>query len=230
MKITSITKPFFFLFLAATLALLGGCAGFDNKVKIAEPTTVRPKPQVTAPAVTGGIYQTTSYRPLFEDRRARFVGDTLIIVINEKTSASNQISNSNSRSASTSFGIPTIAGLPGKGLQGASLAANADSKAEDANAAKNDNLFTGSVSVTVIEVLANGNLLVAGEKQVGVNGDTDTLRFSGVVTPSTIQPGNTVTSTQIADARIETISRASIDGARVAGFLARFFLSFIPFR
>ena len=214
---------------ALFLAILGGCA-FDNKVKIAEPTSVRPKPQAFAPAVTGGIYQVSNYRPLFEDRRARFVGDTLIIVINEKTNASNQTSNSNSRNATTSFGIPLVSGLPGKGLQGTGLSANASTKAEDAGAAKNDNLFTGSITVTVIDVLPNGNLLVSGEKQVGVNGDTDTLRFSGVVTPSTIQPGNTVASTQIADARIETINRANIDGARVAGFLARFFLSFIPFR
>lgn len=210
--------------------LFSGCAGFDNKVKIDGPTTIRPKPQNFEPAMTGGIYQVANHRPLFEDRRARFVGDTLIVVINEKTSASNQISSSNSRSSSASFGVPTVAGLPGKGLQGASLSANANSKAEDANAAKNDNLFTGSITATVVEVLANGNLLVAGEKQVGVNGDTDTLRFSGVVNPATIQPGNTVASTQIADARIETMSRANIDGARVAGFLARFFLSFIPFR
>ena len=84
--------------------LLGGCAGFDNKVKIDGPTTIRPKPQTFEPAMTGGIYQVANHRPLFEDRRARFVGDTLIVVINEKTSASNQISSSNSRSASATFG------------------------------------------------------------------------------------------------------------------------------
>jgi flagellar L-ring protein FlgH len=82
----------------------------------------------------------------------------------------------------------------------------------------------------VIQVLANGNLLVSGEKQVGVNGETDTLRFSGVVNPATIQLGNSVASTQVADARIETVSRSNIDGAKVAGFLARFFMTFIPFR
>lgn len=209
-------------------ALLTGCA--TNKVKIAEPTTVRPQAPEPVVAATGGIFQLANYRPLFEDRRARFSGDTLTILINEKTSASNQTSNSNSRNANTSFGIPTIVGFPGKGLQGTSLAANASTKAGDADSAKNDNLFTGVITVTVIDVLANGNLMVSGEKQVGVNGDTDTLRFSGVVNPVTIQPGNTVASAQVADARIEKISRGNIDSARVAGFLAKFFLSFIPFR
>jgi flagellar L-ring protein FlgH len=209
-------------------AWLQGCA--TNKVQIAEPTTLRPQQQAAASAPNGSIFQTASFRPLFEDRRARFPGDTLVIVINEKTSASNATSNSNSRSANTSFSVPTVMGLPLKALQGTSLSASADSKAEDKDAAKNDNIFTGTITVTVTQVLANGNLLVSGEKQVGVNGETDTLRFSGVINPSTIQLGNTVSSTQVADARIETVSRSNIDGAKVAGFLVRFFMSFNPFR
>ncbi len=209
-------------------AWLHGCS--TNKVQIAEPTTVRPQPQAATLAASGSIFQTANFRPLFEDRRARFVGDTLVIVINEKTSASNATSNSNSRTANTSFGIPTVLGLPLKALQGTSLSANADSKAEDKDAAKNDNIFSGTIAATVTQVLANGNLLVSGEKQVGVNGETDTLRFSGVINPSTIQLGNTVSSTQVADARIETVSRSNIDGAKVAGFLARFFMTFNPLR
>lgn len=209
-------------------ASLFGCA--TNKVQIAEPTTIRPQAQNIAPPANGGIFQTASYRPLFEDRRARFVGDTLVIVINEKTSASNATSNSNSRTASANVGAPVIPLLPSSLLSKASVSASADSKAEDKDSAKNDNIFTGSITVTVMQVLANGNLLVSGEKQVGVNGETDTLRFSGVINPATIQLGNTVASTQVADARIETVSRSNIDTARVAGFLARFFLSFSPFR
>jgi len=128
------------------------------------------------------------------------------------------------------MGAPVIPLLPASLLAKTSVSAKADSKSEDKDAAKNDNVFTGSVTVTVTEVLSNGNLRVAGEKQIGVNGETDTLRFSGVVNPATIQPGNTVSSTQVADARIETVSRSNIDGAKVAGFLARFFMTFIPFR
>ena len=110
------------------------------------------------------------------------------------------------------------------------MQASASSKMEDKDQARNDNLFSGTVTATVTAVLPNGNLVVAGEKQIGVNGEVDTLRFSGVVNPLTIQPGNTVSSTQVADARLEAISRSSVDPARVAGFLGRFFLSFMPFR
>jgi flagellar L-ring protein FlgH len=215
------------LIIIVAVALLSGCA---NSVKIAEPTSVRPVVQQTAVEPTGGIFNTASYRPMFEDRRARFVGDTIVIAINEKTSASNKTSNNNSRTASTSFGISAFGTTPAATLAKGNLGANGSSKAEDKDEAKNDNTFSGTIVATVTEVLPNGNLLVSGEKQIGVNGDVDTLRFSGVVNPATIQYGNVVSSTQVADARIEAISRAAVDGARVAGFLARFFLNFIPFR
>ena len=207
--------------------LLAGCQ--TNKVKIVEPTTVRPQAQPVPRVANGSIFQAGNFRPLFEDRRARYVGDTLIIVINEKTSASNQTSNSNSRTASANVGAPSIPLLGGL-FNRASVSASADSKSEDKDAAKNDHVFTGNITVTVLEVLANGNLVVSGEKQIGINGEMDSLRLSGVVNPATIQPGNTVSSVQVADARVETISRSNVDGARVAGFLGRFFLSFIPFR
>lgn len=209
-------------------AWLHGCA--FNKVQIAEPTTVRPQAKVAAPVANGSIFQAASFRPLFDDRRARFIGDTLVIVINEKTSASNATANSNSRSGSAKVGVPTIPLLPSSLLAKTGVSAAAESKSEDKDAAKNDNVFTGNIAVTVMQVLANGNLLVSGEKQVGVNGETDTVRFSGVINPATIQPGNTVASTQVADARIETVSRSNIDLAKVAGFLVRFFMTFNPLR
>lgn len=211
----------------AAIALLAGCA---NSVKIAEPTTVRPQAQQVFAEPTGGIFNLASYRPMLEDRRARFVGDTIVIAINERTSASNKTSNNNSRTANTSFGVSAFGLTPAAKLAKGDIGANASTKAEDKDEAKNDNLFSGTIVATVTEVLPNGNLLVSGEKQIGVNGDVDTLRFSGVVNPATIQYGNVVSSTQVADARIEAISRAAVDGARVAGFLARFFLNFIPFR
>ncbi len=213
--------------LLAAAAALAGCA--QNAVKIDGPTSARPAP-AAAPVANGAIYQASAFRPLFEDRRARFVGDTLLVAIVEKTSASNKTSNSNSRSANAQISVPTVQGLPLKSLQGTNAQGSMSGSADDKDAAANDNLFNGTIAVTVIEVLPNGNLRVSGEKQVGVNGEVDTLRLSGVVNPATVQPGNVVPSTQIADARIETVSRSTVDPARVAGFLGRFFLSFLPFR
>lgn len=220
------TSQLFSLLVAG--ALVSGCA--TNAVQIQGPTTARPADPATTEHVTGGIFQSASYRPLFEDRRARYVGDTITVVINEKTSASSATNNNASRTASANITAPKVYGVPGKMVQDTNVQASAATKMEDKDQAKNDNLFTGTITATVTGVLANGNLQIGGEKQIGINGETDTLRFSGVVNPATIQPGNVVSSTQVADVRLETISRSSVDGARIAGFIGRFFMSFLPFR
>ena len=89
--------------------------------------------------------------------------------------------------------------------------------------------FSSTITVTVIEVFANGNMLVSGEKQIGLNRDDEFIRFSGVVDPVTIGFGNSVSSVQVADARIEYRGSGSVDSAQVMGWLAKFFLTFLPF-
>ena len=74
----------------------------------------------------------------------------------------------------------------------------------------------------------NGNLVVAGEKQVGINQNIESLKFAGVVSPMTIQAGNVVSSTQVADARMQVRGKGDIDRAQTTGWLSRFFLSFLP--
>jgi flagellar L-ring protein precursor FlgH len=93
---------------------------------------------------------------------------------------------------------------------------------------ENSNDFSGTITATVIEVLPNGHLLVAGEKQVGVNHNVDVLRFSGQVDPRMIQPGNSVASAQIANVRIENRGRGAQGDAQGIGWLSRFFLSLSP--
>ena len=81
----------------------------------------------------------------------------------------------------------------------------------------------------VIEVLSNGNLLVSGEKQVSISQGTEYIRFSGVVNPATINAANAVSSTKVADARIEYKGSGYIDEAQTMGWLARFFQTVSPF-
>ena len=82
--------------------------------------------------------------------------------------------------------------------------------------------------MTVVDVLPNGNLVVSGEKQVGINQGVETLKFAGVVDPLTIMPGNTVSSTQVADARMQVRGAGDIDKVQTTGWLTRFFLSAMP--
>jgi len=216
------------LLLAAALSLTG-CVTTTPATAVHQPMTVRPEPRPAIAPSNGAIFSVASARPLFEDRRARFVGDTLIINIQEKVQASKKSENKTTRSATVDVAVPTIVGLPFKGAQGTALSAadtnNFDGKGE--NTSSND--FTGTLTVTVIEVYPNGNLLVSGEKQIGLKEGEEFVRFSGVVNPNTITAANTVTSTQVADARIEYKANGFLDSAQVMGWLGRFFLTFMPF-
>ena len=99
---------------------------------------------------------------------------------------------------------------------------------DDKAAGTSSNVFSGSITTTVIEVLPNGYLVVSGEKQISLDKGTEFVRFSGVVNPDTITLGNFVPSTRVADARVEYRTNSKIDGAQVASILARFFLSLAP--
>jgi flagellar L-ring protein precursor FlgH len=216
---------------AAAVLLLSGC-GALRTVDINQPLTARPAPVVAVPgAQTGGsIFQTVNYQPLFEDRRARNVGDTLIIVLNEKLQASKQSGSNVDKSGSTALAVPTMVGnLPLKFLQGTSVSGTSATTFSGKGDSASSNAFTGVITVTVIEVLGNGNLLVSGEKQIGINQGSEFIRFSGVVNPTTVINNNTVSSTQVADARIEYRGTGYIDEAQTMGWLSRLFMTVSPF-
>ncbi len=206
---------------------LAGCGTAPSSI-VEQPTTARPQAQPAQVAGNGAIYQAAAYRPLFEDRRARHVGDVLTIVINEKTQAGKQASSSGSKTSAVDSSISAVAGLPLKTMQGIGVNAEASNEYEDESKLNSGNTFSGSVTVTVTEVLPNGNLVVAGEKQIGLDKGTEYIRLSGVVQPDTIQAGNTVSSAKVADARIEYRTSAKFDKAEMMNWLGRFFLSFIP--
>ena len=104
-----------------------------------------------------------------------------------------------------------------------------DSSFSGAGAATANNAFNGTITVTVIEVYPNGNLLVSGEKQLAINQGNEFIRFSGVINPNTVTTSNTVQSTQIADARIEYKGSGFIDESQRMGWLQRFFVALLPF-
>jgi flagellar L-ring protein FlgH len=212
-----------------TGALLAGCVTSAPSTAVHQPMTVRPEARAQAVAANGSIYNIATARPLFEDRRARLVGDTITINIAEKTAAAKKSDTKADRSDDRSLSVPTIAGLPLKSLQGTSLAASSSTAFEGKGENSSENNFTGTLTVTVIEVYPNGNLLVSGEKQIGLKEGEEFVRFSGVVNPNTITASNSVQSTQVADARIEYKANGFLDTAQVMGWLGRFFLSFLPF-
>lgn len=214
--------------IVTAVSLLAGCGTLPETV-VQGPLTTRPQTVASmTPAANGAIFQTASYRPIFEDRRARLIGDTITIVINERSSAGKLAGSSGSKTGTVAAAAPNLFGLL-PGITGAlDASASTSSKFEDKGAVTSSNNFASTLTVTVIDVLSNGNLVVAGEKQVSLDKGAEFIRFSGVVDPSTVSGNNIVSSTSVADARIEYRTNARIDAAAVMGMLSRFFFSVVP--
>ncbi|MFH7380187.1 flagellar basal body L-ring protein FlgH [Klebsiella aerogenes] len=223
------------LLAGIVMLTLSGCAYIPHKPLVDGSTSAQPAPP-TAPVPNGSIFQAAQpmnygYQPLFEDRRPRNVGDTLTIVLQENVSASKSSSANASRNGSSKFGVATapryLDGLLGNAR--ADMDISGDNSFGGKGGANANNTFNGTITVTVNQVLSNGNLHVVGEKQIAINQGTEFIRFSGVVNPRTISGSNSVTSTQVADARIEYVGNGYINEAQTMGWLQRFFLNVSPY-
>jgi flagellar L-ring protein precursor FlgH len=212
-----------FILILVSLAL-AGCAATPSSI-VMRPTSARPIQSDMPAAGNGAIFQASQFRPMFEDRRARHIGDMLTINIIEKTSAVKAGASSGNKSGTVSFAPPGLL----RNTLGAAVATDGATKFSDADNQSASNTFTGTIGVTVTEVLPNGNLIVAGEKQVAMNKGTEFIRFSGMINPDNIATGNTVSSTQVADARVEYRTNSQIDRAEMTAMVSRFFQSLLPF-
>ena len=214
---------------AFALLILPGCAYFGPTVEVAETKPPMPEPPPPAQAAMGSIYKSVNYRPLFEDHRARLIGDTLVVNIVEKVTAVQKSTSSVDKSGSISAGITALPGLSANSFGRAGAEGNSSNTFAGKGAVENSNDFSGTITVVVRQVLPNGHLVIAGEKQIGVNQNVDVLRFSGQVDPRAIQPGNVVQSAQIANVRLEQRGRGAQAEAQAMGWLGRVFLSLLPF-
>ena len=225
-----------YVLAASLVASMTGCA-ITPPTNLHQPMSARAVPPVQTE--TGSIFkvsyssQASRYTPIFEDRRARYVGDIVIVTLNEKTNA-NKKSNSNvDRDSGTTMTAPSPLALLGVPIPASfmkmDMAASTNNTFTGGGASGSNNVFTGTIAVTVIEVLPNGNLVVSGEKQVGINQGQEFIRFSGVVNPVNIGNNSTISSIQVADARIEYRSNGYIDEAQTMGWFSRALMSVSPF-
>ncbi|MBY0499880.1 MAG: flagellar basal body L-ring protein FlgH [Nitrosomonas sp.] len=225
-----------YLFALLFFTFVSGCTTTPSTVTH-QPNSLRPAHQSLAVIQPNGsilqaLNSTTNgvrYTPLFEDRRARSVGDTIIVTLNERTNASKSSGSNVDRSGSIDFSVPSLLGIPlGLLKKHATVEAKSNNSFDGGGESSSKNDFKGTITVTVIEALPNGNLVVSGEKQIGINQGQEFIRLSGVVNPIHVM-GNTISSTQIADARIEYRANGYIDEAQTMGWLSRFFLNATPF-
>ena len=220
------------VWVSAVVIALTGCQTIARlpDVELVQPTSAiaAPVTAIKAKSANGAIYQPDRYRPLFEDYRARLVGDTLTVQIAEKLSATQKSTSSVDKSAKLDASLKALPLLGKTPFANASVGGSQANSFEGKGTTENSNDFSGTITATVVQVLPNGHLVIAAEKQIGVNANVDVLLFSGQVDPRAIAPGNSVPSTQIANVRIQQRGRGQQAEAQSMNWLARFFMSVMP--
>ena len=217
-------------FTGLMLVLLTACTVTpprDPEFAPVQPASLMPPVQNS-----GSIYQAGYDMRLFEDNKAMRVGDVLTIRFNELTQAKKADDLSAKKDIDLSVAAPTMAGIAMSSLTGndatTSLIANRDFKGQ--GAADQSNSLIGDISVTVVELLPNGNLRVRGEKRVTLNQGDERIKLAGIVRPVDITAYNTISSDKVADATIMYIGEGAIADASKMGWLARILYSpWFPF-
>lgn len=211
--------------IAMMLLLLGGCSvpkKGETTFAATRPVYVQPPPPSS-----GSIYQADTSLALFEDLKARRVGDILTIVLDERTNAEKKADTSVDKGAESAIGVPKLFGQAIPELENS---VSSGHKFETEGDSKQSNKLEGSITVTVAQVLPNGNLVVQGEKWITINQGEEFIRLRGIVRPLDIGPDNTISSTKVADAQILYSGRGTLARANQPGWLTEFFLSpLMPF-
>ena len=216
---------------AAALLLVSGCGLMPAKPHKPEPAMPRVLP-LPAPRTEGAIYQTGQQMELFADLKARRVGDVLTITLNESTAASKNAITKTAKTTSAITTGPTLFGntIATKGVPIFNTTLNGADGFDGEGQSSQSNSLAGSLTVTVVDVQANGNLVVQGDKTLHLNQGDEFVHISGVIRSADIATNNTVTSDKLADAHISYSGKGVVNSANQMGWLARFFNSpFSPF-
>ena len=158
-------------------------------------------------------------RSLFADKKARNVGDILTIVISESTTQSATKSRSNTKEASLSMdaGLGFLRFLGGGGSIGAEDSFTADGSAQDTNR------YSGRITVTVVEVLPNDNMIVEGTQSIWQNRDEHKITLRGIIRRDDVLMDNTVPSYKVADATIRFDGKGPLNAKQRQGILTQIF-------
>lgn len=173
----------------------------------------------------GSLFSQRYANSLYSDSRARFEGDIITVVLRERTQASKTAKSESKKD--TNAQVEPMVGLGGRDVTiagntlqlGMSSSNNfkGDSKADQSNS------LTGNITVNVVQVQPNGNLVIRGEKWLKLNTGKEYIRLTGIIRQDDVDLNNTVESNKIANARIEYSGTGAHHSGQSAGWLTRFF-------
>ena len=214
------------ILMFSLIILASGCA--STRIEV-QPDPMYAPVDMSAPRFepvnNGSIFHSGRSVRLFEDTKAFRIGDLLSVSLAESTNASKSAATTTAKDDDVTLGAATVLGITPT-YKGQSLLNN-EMTAERAFTGSGDsaqsNSLQGLITVMVSDILPNGNLVVRGEKIIGLNQGSEFLRISGIVRPQDISSQNSVDSSKLANARIYYGGGGSIAEANTKGWLSRFF-------
>jgi len=217
------------ILVALCAIILSGCMTND-KPKPGDPyyAPTISAAQATPQRTDGSLYQDSYGLSLFGDRKAHFVGDIITITLSESTVSKKSANVSVKKDNTQTFngGAGTLLGTnPTVGNMSLDTNIAQNRKFGGNSGADQSNSLQGNITVTVAEIMPNGNLMVRGEKWITLNSGDEFIRISGIIRPDDVAPDNTILSTRLANAKISYSGTGSLAESQNMGWLAKFFNS-----
>jgi flagellar L-ring protein precursor FlgH len=235
--------------LVSALAL-SGCASTSTPPMTHSPqfSPVLPVAIEKPKMATGAIYNGRASDNWFGRVRTYNVGDVITVLLNESTQAGRTQSGTVKRAAKNDV-IPSALNTPNglsarvqglrmptnilgtrlQGIMGGVDLSKANIESVGGGEADQQATLIGDVSVTVVEVLANSNLMVRGEKQLALTQGAEIIQVSGIIRPEDISPNNTVQSRRLANAQIAYRGTGDMANAAKAGWGTNALMKYWPF-
>ncbi len=224
------------LVLLVLILIMTACTAAKEKPSVVQPITQplayqQPPPNYSNP---GSIYSTSTYRSLYEDGRARRVGDIVVINVIESSTASQSANTETNRESTLDAGVSALFGVTSLfnvpiGANQPSLGISSTNDFEGDGSTNRNSNISATLAARVINVLGNGLMEIEAVREIKVNNETQFMVVTGLVRTRDISPDNTIASTQIANAKIEYYGEGVISAKQKPGWLIRFLDAISPF-
>ena len=228
-----LSKRFLLVGSALLASCLAGCNVMPPQAMTHSPQfePVYPLKQVQAATATGAIYVGRQSDSWFGKGRNFQVGDVITVLLNESTQAARSQVGSISRNSTNDMLSPGLAVLGNKlgGVMKGTDFSKTDISNKGTGTADQTASLTGSVAVSVVEVMPNGNLVLRGEKQLALTEGSEIIQVAGIIRPDDVAPNNTVQSRRLANAQIAYRGSGDLANATRAGWGTSTLLKLWPF-
>jgi flagellar L-ring protein precursor FlgH len=226
MKIINALAPARMILSVVAVVITSGCTSVPlEKDAYPNDPEYAPVPSSSlqaAPSINGSLYKSNHSLSLFSDQQATQVGDIITVIFDEEYNSSKSAETTSQKdSSNTSNPVSILNSVPGWRNLGLDIDLDHSRSFNGSGDADRSNSLSGTISVTVADILPSGVLQIRGEKWLTLSEGDEYIRIIGLIRPQDITPQNTVMSSKVADARIKFGGRGNLNNSTKEGWFGR---------